>query len=105
MHCTGQTSTHARSFTSTHASVMMAIPDTIYLDRLWCVLGRRRDERRTVRRSLKLCDHEPEPERRREIIGSPVQTLRVDGAQDFQTCTTIRLLDQAPHLGAIVRQG
>src|SRR2546425_2448295 len=28
MHCTGETSTQARSFTSMQASVMMAIPDT-----------------------------------------------------------------------------
>src|SRR4051812_37499251 len=29
MHCTGQTSTHARSFVSIHASVMIAIPATV----------------------------------------------------------------------------
>src|SRR4051812_33316402 len=31
MHCTGQTSTHARSFTSMHASVMMARPAMVQL--------------------------------------------------------------------------
>src|SRR3989442_10667510 len=31
MHCTGQTSTQARSFTSMQASVMMAMPDTSHL--------------------------------------------------------------------------
>src|ERR1043165_7130259 len=31
MHCTGQTSTQARSFTSIQASVMMAIPATTHL--------------------------------------------------------------------------
>src|SRR5665811_2108900 len=31
MHCTGQTSTHARSFTSMHASVMIARPATSQL--------------------------------------------------------------------------
>src|SRR2546423_12187143 len=29
MHCTGHTSTHARSLVSIHASVMIAIPDTV----------------------------------------------------------------------------
>src|SRR3979411_2209199 len=29
MHCTGQTSTHARSFVSMHASVMIAMPATL----------------------------------------------------------------------------
>src|SRR6476469_1952791 len=40
MHCTGQTSTHARSFTSMHASVMMARPAMVQVLR-----SRRYDER------------------------------------------------------------
>src|SRR4029453_13259758 len=46
MHCTGQTSTHARSFTSIHASVMIASPDICYASsahgRRRCVNARHR---------------------------------------------------------------
>src|SRR5215204_373334 len=46
MHCTGQTSTHARSFTSIHASVMIARPDICYASsahgRRRCVNARHR---------------------------------------------------------------